>query len=100
MTREWKGEGGRREREGRGCGWESESEGGVRIKAQVANNRGRRMEEGKQGKEGVGMNGYRVGKNGGVGRGGVVGKKGIKGRSGRKEMRQRNGRWRTSKGGI
>ena len=30
------------------------------------------------------MNGYRVGKNGGVERGGVVGKKGIKGRSGRK----------------
>ena len=100
MTREWKGEGGKGEREGRGCGWESESEGGVRIKAQAANNRGRRMEEGKQGKEGVGMNGYRVGTNGGVGRGEVVGKKGIKGRSGKKEMRQRNGRCRTSKGGI
>ena len=47
------------------------------------------MEEGKQGKEGVGMNGYRVGKNGGVGRERVVGKKEIKGRSGRKEMRYR-----------
>ena len=52
------------------------SEGGVRIKAEVANNRGRRMEGGKQGEEGVEMNGYRVGKNGGVGREGVVGKKG------------------------
>ena len=58
------------------------------------------MEGGKQGKEGVGMNGNRAGKNGGVGREGVVGKKGMKGRSGRKEMRQRKGRWRTSKGGI
>ena len=59
----------------RGCGWESGSEGGVGIKAEVANNRGRRMEGGKQG---VGMNGYRVGKNGGVGREAVVGKKGKK----------------------
>ena len=62
------------------------------------------MEEGKQEKEGVGMNGYMdIGRGGAVGRGGVVGKKWIKGRngrSGRKEMRQRNGRWRTSKGGI
>ena len=47
------------------------------------------------------MNGYRVRlNNGGVGREVVVGKKGMKGRSGRKEMRQRKGRWRTSKGGI
>ena len=63
---------------------ESGSEGGVRIKAEVANNRGWRIEGGKQEKEGVGMNGYRVGKNGGVGREGVVGKKGMKGRRGRK----------------
>ena len=55
------------------------------------------MEGGKQGEEGVEMNGYRVGKNGGVGREGVVGKKG---RSVREEMRQRKGRWRTSKEGI
>ena len=91
MIREWKGEG---EREGRGCGRESGSEGGVRIKVEVANNRRRRMEGGKQGKEGVRMNGYRVGKNGGVyiGRERVVEKKGMKGRSGRKEMRQRKGR--------
>ena len=92
MTREWKGEGGRGvrwgrgEREGRGCGWKSGSEGGERIKTEVANNRGRQMEVGKQGKEGVGMNGYRLGNNGGVGREGVVEKKGMKGRSGRKEM--------------
>ena len=58
------------------------------------------MEGGKQGKEGVGINGYRIGKNGGVGREGVVGKKGMRGISGRKEMRQRKGRWRTSKGGV
>ena len=58
-------------------------------------------EGGKQEKEGVGMNGYRVGlNNGGLGREVVVGKKGMKGRSGRKEMSQRKGRWRTSKGGI
>ena len=44
------------------------------------------MEGGKQGKEGVGMNGYRVGKNGGVGRERVVGKKGMKESNGRKEM--------------
>ena len=98
MTSEWKGEGGR---EGRGYGWESGSEGGIRMKAEVANNRGRRIEGGKQGKEGVGINGYRVRLNtGGVGREVVVGKKGMKGRSGRKEMKQRKGRWRTSKGGI
>ena len=84
MIREWKSEG------GRGCGKESGRE--IRIKAEVANNRGRRMEGGKQGKEGVRRNGYRVGKNGGAGREGVVGKKGIKERSGRKEMRQRKGR--------
>ena len=58
------------------------------------------MEVRKQGKEVVGRNGYRLGNNGGVGREGVVEKKGMKGRSGRKEMRQRKGRWRTSKGGI
>ena len=55
MIREWKGEGGkgvRGEREERGSGRESGSEGGVRIKVEVANNRGRRMEGGKQGKEG------------------------------------------------
>ena len=48
--REWKGEGGR---EGRGCGRErgSGSEAGVRIKAEVANNRERRREGGKQVKE-------------------------------------------------
>ena len=97
MTRLWTGEGGR---EGRGCGWESGSEGGVRIKAEVANNKGRRIEGGKQGKEGVRMNGYRVENNGGVGREVVVGKERMKGRSGKKEMRQRKGRWRTSKGGI
>ena len=47
-------EGGMGEREERGCGREMGcgSEGGVRIKAEVANNRGRRMERGKQGKEG------------------------------------------------
>ena len=101
MIKEWKGEEGRGEREGRpGCGRESGREGGVRINAEVANNRGRRMEGGKQGKEWVGMNGYRVGKNGEVGREGVVGKREMKGRSGRKEMRQRKRRWRTSKGGI
>ena len=64
MIREWTGEGGKGvkgEREGRGCGRESGSERGVRIKVEVANNRGRQMEGGKQGKEGVG-------KNGGVGR--------------------------------
>ena len=51
--REWKGEGGRGEREGRGCGRErgSGSEAGVRITAEVANNRGRRREGGKQVKE-------------------------------------------------
>ena len=95
MIREWKGEGGkgvRGEREGRGCGKESGSEGGVIIKVEVANNRGKRIEEGKQEKEGVGMNRYRVGKNGGVLREGVVGKKGMKGRSGRKELRQGMGR--------
>ena len=43
------------------------------------------MEGGKQGKEGVRMNGYRVGKNGRVGREGVVGKKRMKGKSGRKK---------------
>ena len=71
MIREWKGDGGKGvkgEREGRGCGRENGSDGGVRIKVEVANNRGRRMEGGKQGKEGVGMNGYRLGKNRGVGR--------------------------------
>ena len=71
----WKGEGGKGEREGRGCGRESGSEGGVRIKVEVANNRGKQVEGGKQEKEGVGMNRYRVGKNGGVGREGVVGKR-------------------------
>ena len=60
---------------GRGCGRESGSEGGVRIKAEVANNRGRRGQGGKQGKEGVG-------------------------KKGRKEMRQRKEMWRTRKGGI
>ena len=61
------------------------------MKAEVANNRGRRTERGKQGKQGVGMNGYKIGlNNGGVGiREVVVAKKGMKGRSGRKEMRQR-----------
>ena len=103
MIREWKGEEGkgvRGEREGRGYGRESRSEGGVRIIVEVANNRGRQMEGGKQGKEGVGMNRYRLGKNGGVGREGVVRKKRMKGRSGKKDMRQRKGRWQTSKGGI
>ena len=49
------GSGGRGEREGRGCEREmgSECEGaGVKIKAEVANNRGRRWEGGKQRKEG------------------------------------------------
>ena len=48
------GKGGRGEREGRGCGREMEcgSEGGVRIKAEVANNRGTRREGVQQGKEG------------------------------------------------
>ena len=47
-------EGGMGEREGRGYGREmgSGSDGGVRIKAEVANYRGRRREGGKQGKEG------------------------------------------------
>ena len=58
------------------------------------------MEVGKQRKEGVGMNGYRLGNNGGVGREVVVEKKRMKGRIGRKEMRQKKGWWRTSKGRI
>ena len=41
MKRGWKGEGGKGEREGMGCGRESGSEGGVRIKVEVANNRGK-----------------------------------------------------------
>ena len=32
MTSKWKGEGGR---EGRGCWWESGSEGGIRMKVEV-----------------------------------------------------------------
>ena len=59
MTREWKADGGwgvRGEREGRGCWKESGSEGGVRIKAEVANNRGRRMEGGMQARERGGRN--------------------------------------------
>ena len=81
------GMGGREQKEGRGYGREMGcgSEGGVKIKAEVANNRRRRR------KGGVGRNRYRVGKKRGVGREGVVGKKGMKGR-GRKEMRQRKGR--------
>ena len=79
-NKERKGKG---EREGRGCERESGTEGGIRIKAEVANNIRRRMEGDKQGKELVGKNGYRVGKNRGVGREGVVGKK-------RKKWEKRN----------
>ena len=46
MIRDWKSEGGRGVRGERGCGSESGSEGGVRTKAEVANNRERRMEGG------------------------------------------------------
>ena len=53
MTKRMEGEGRRGEREGTGCGREtgSGSEAGVTIKAEVANNRGRRREGGKQVRE-------------------------------------------------